>query len=144
MGTTLVLANLGLAASALLAWIQFGSIASALGYLRGERLVPDAYKKSFGEVQSGQTPHITFYLTNYSNRPISIIGCKVSCDCTWTTSLPMEVLPRITVSFDVDVRTRSLREGILSNTVLLYTEGDGPREILLTMTGRVLPLEHSS
>jgi hypothetical protein len=48
--TTLILINVGLAAICLLAARQFGSLASAAAYLRGDALIPDAYQRDFAAV----------------------------------------------------------------------------------------------
>jgi len=73
MALTLLLSNVGLAALVLGAWLLFGSVSSALGFIAGDRLVPDAYTKEFGTARAGESAHVTFRLTNYLGHSVKII-----------------------------------------------------------------------
>ncbi len=92
MGLTLILTNVGLLFIVLLALYSFGSFSAAMAYLRGDRLIADAYTQSVGIVGGGEQPAVFFKLTNMSNQAVEILGAKSSCTCLMMDQLPV-VLP---------------------------------------------------
>src|SRR5579883_2831617 len=82
VASTLLLPNTGLAVLALWGWLQFGSISSAIGFLRGDQLIPDSYSKSFGNDVIGSSKAVIFRLSNHGNKPIRILGARTTCTCT--------------------------------------------------------------
>lgn len=144
MALTIILSNLGLGTLALAGWIEFGSISSALGYLRGDRLIPDAYSKSFGTTPAGQTRTVEFLLTSYLSHPVKIIGFKSSCTCASASELPIEVPSSATVRLKVDVRPKTNQAGSssgfpISESVRLYTDDLHLMGPILNVTGRLSP-----
>jgi hypothetical protein len=94
LATTLILAGGGFALVLLVGIGRFGSTSSALAYLRGDRLVPDAYSKSFGTVTKDERPSVDFLLKNWSERPIKVLGVNQSCTCLTTSNLPIVIPSR--------------------------------------------------
>jgi hypothetical protein len=134
--TTLVSLNVG--AVALLAWalIAFGSISSAWAYLRGDRLLVDGYSKSFGVVQEGASPTVSFQITNCYDQPVAIMGVKTTCGFAIVSDLPMMVPGHATRSVRVIVYT-SQKRGDVSEPLRLLTNAPGRVKIDLRVGGRV-------
>lgn len=133
---TLVLINTGLVSLVALAWIVCGSISSGLGYLRGDRLVPDAYSRSFGTVEEGSTILVTFTLRNFTRRAVKILGGRCSCTCVRPVGLPVVIPPSQRVPFYIEVLAGGKR-GTVSETVRLYTDAPQSCDIELTVSGAV-------
>ncbi len=139
MALTLVLSNLGLGTLALVGWLEFGSTASALGYLRGDRHIPDAYSKSFGTAPAGQTRTVEFRLTNFTGHPVTVVGFKSSCTCASASKLPIAIPPAATVPLQVDVRIKANQalSFQISEDVRLYTDDLQLRSPILKVTGQL-------
>jgi len=133
---TILLTNLGLAIFVAWTWIQFGSFRSGLGYLRGDRLIPDAYLKSFGIVEQGSAPILKFTLTNMSNSPIKILGGNSTCTCMMPLDLPITIPRFKSIPLIIKILTHN-KHGSLSETVRLYTDFPDSCDITLEITGSV-------
>ncbi len=132
---TFLLSNIGLALLVVLGWARFGSVSSALGFLAGDRLVPDAYSKDFGTAKAREDAWVTFNLTNYSNRTIRVVGFKSSCTCAYASDLPMTIPAAATAPLKVKIRSNSFK-AFLSESIRLFTDDHRVRDPSLTVTGR--------
>jgi hypothetical protein len=137
---TLIFTNIGLGSLVALALYSFGSLGPALGYLRGDRLIPDAYAKSFGTVEQGEVRTINFQLKNMSNQPIRILGGRPSCSCLVVDQLPMTLPLNGECRIRVGVRS-SLRSGRIAESIRLFTDLPSQSSLELKVVGRVLGTE---
>jgi hypothetical protein len=133
---TLIFFNVG--AVGLFSWAVagFGSIGSAWAYLNGDRLLVDAYSKSFGSVETGRSPTVVFQITNYCDRPVTIVGANAPCGCAVTSELPMVVASQGHSSVKVSVQTRGMPSAVREQIQLL-TDVPGQPRIYLQIGGRV-------
>jgi hypothetical protein len=133
---TLVFTGVGALFGLALALYCFGSLGSALAYLEGDRLIADSFSRSFGEVQPGERPTLTFELTNTSDRKITILGAKTLCTCVFAENLPLSVPARSRRSINVAVKTDS-RKGPIRESVYLFTDSPKQPQVELHVLGRV-------
>lgn len=103
LALTLLFATASLAVCLVTAWLQFGSIGGALAFLRGDRLIPDAYSKSIGVIHIGKTKSVSFSLTNHGSESMRILGCMASCSCTVPDKLPLSIEPGETHNFSFTI-----------------------------------------
>jgi hypothetical protein len=61
LATTSLLSGIALAAMFVLATYLFGSVPSAIAFLRGNGLIPDSYTRDFGTVSQGQQFPLRFH-----------------------------------------------------------------------------------
>jgi hypothetical protein len=66
-----------------LAWgyWQFGSLASTLAYLNGERLLVDPATPSFGVAKRGEERDVQVTIRNRTGKDVKILGAKSTCGC---------------------------------------------------------------
>ncbi len=88
------LAGLALVLLSVWASATLGSVGAALAYLGGERILVDAYSKSFGTIGLGAERTITFVITNATDRPVKLVGAMTSCTCLRAVELPITVSPK--------------------------------------------------
>jgi Protein of unknown function (DUF1573) len=129
IATTLVFANVGFALVLLAGMHLFGSVASAFGYLRGDRLVPDAYTKALGVVQKGEERSTKFRLKNWSGEAVRVFGARSACTCVVVEDLPVDIPPggehRIAVRFRAKAKS-----GAISERIRLYTNMERPGPVV--------------
>jgi len=133
-----LLSSLALAFLAIWAWIEFGSISAALAYARGARLLPDAFAKSFGTLETGEERRVVFSVSNRCGRQINILGARTSCTCISAEALPLVVPPGYSRPLQLTVRSAS-RLGTVNEKVLFYTDYPRQLRLVLSVTGRVIP-----
>jgi hypothetical protein len=124
LATTTILVAIGFASLLLGGIYQFGSAASALAYLRGDGLIPDAYTKSFGIAAGGEIRSLTFSLKNWTKQPIKVLGASSSCTCLVTSDLPAVVPPMGRLNLRVSARAKS-GLGPYSERIHLFTDPGG-------------------
>ena len=135
-GIIILLTSLWLAAIAVYGLIEFGSVAAALAYVRGDRLIPDAYVKSFGDAPSGSQPKIRFVISNYSKIPHKILGIRSSCTCLVSDGdLPVIIPGGAHFGLRIGVRER-LEQGPVSESFTLYTDHSTQPELVFRVSGR--------
>jgi hypothetical protein len=134
---TSLLVVLGLAALALRARAEFGSIPSAVSYLRGARLIPLRYSVQAGSVAQGEDRMLEFKLRNWSSKPVMILGAKSSCTCVSLGDFPIRVLPGGTNNLAVRLRTKNKKPGPIYERVRVYTDEKRSDALVLAVTGVV-------
>ena len=133
---TFICTNIIVALVLVFAMMWFGSLASALAYLAGERLIVDTRSKSFGTIEMGKGATLTFHVTNYSGRPITILGSESSCSCVVTSDLPKRILPGERGDLRIDFRNRSL-SGWISERATFFTDNPSQTRLILSIRGNV-------
>jgi hypothetical protein len=73
------------------AHLRFGSLPSGLAYLRGERLLINPATTHLGQVTRGESADLHFRFTNFTGRPVRILGSQSSCTCLAVTELPVTI-----------------------------------------------------
>jgi hypothetical protein len=145
LATTGLLAVVALCAAA--AWYcqRCGSIANALEALQGRPIVVDARVKSFGEVEEGSRVRVEFRLRNVSHRTVRVLGGMTTCTCTMLGDLPLSIGPMEEVPFPVSILLETggprieTEQPPLNLPILLYTNVPSEPELLLHVTGRIVP-----
>jgi hypothetical protein len=133
LGTTVVFICVGFALLLAVGIRRFGSTASALAYLRGESLIPDAYSKSFGTVAKDERPTVEFLLRNWGKQPIKVRGVTRSCTCLATSDLPIVIPPHGEAILQVSSRATS-RLGQYSQRLRVFTDA-GQSNLVLGIQG---------
>jgi hypothetical protein len=134
--TTVVVFNVLLFAAIGGAYAIFGSISSALAYARGERLLVDDTRKSFGVLDAGQSREVAFRLSNRSGRTVRVLGMKSNCTCATSGGYPMTIQPGESVALKVNVNTKKL-SGEVAQPIRFYTDYPKRLEIELVVHGFV-------
>jgi hypothetical protein len=96
----------------------------------------DALVKSFGRVHVGNPAGTTFVLTNYTERPIRLLGATKSCThggCTSAENLPITIPPH--QSGEVILRLETSTACDYRGGVILYTDCPGRSRIALELFG---------
>jgi len=132
LGFTIALVCVGSAALWALGVYRFGSVPSAIAYVRGDRLIPDSYSKSFGAVDKAQRPQVEFSLSNWTSQRIRILGGDVSCSCLVTTDLPLVIPAGGRATLRATARSKS-KSGPYAERLRLMTE---PPEVGLVLVVR--------
>lgn len=128
-------AILGLLAG--LAHVGFGSTQGALAYLRGERLSVSPQMVDMGLGQPGETRAASVQLTNWTDKPIRLIGGTSDCSCVATEDLPLTIPPGEGRTIHVKMRLPAAN-GLFNRTAMLMTDDDQARTVLLRLTGQII------
>ncbi|HZV04527.1 MAG TPA: DUF1573 domain-containing protein [Gemmataceae bacterium] len=60
---------------------EFGSIASTLAYLNGERLLVDPGTLSFGTIRRGEERDLRVTIRNRTGKDVKVVGARSTCGC---------------------------------------------------------------
>jgi len=105
------------------AYAQFGSLAVAAAYLRGERLMIRPDVVDLGELREGEEREVCLEATNFGGVPVRIVGSRSNCSCTVTQDLPITVPPGISREVRVFVKP-AFADGttVFSQDVVFFTD----------------------
>lgn len=98
----------------------FGSVPTAIGYLRGDRLFLDPAEILVERPKQGSTVVAGVVVSNFSDSPVNLLGANVSCSCVVTGSLPAKVGPGETIRLPITVNISP--DKIVDETVILFTD----------------------
>ena len=135
--TTVVIAVSILVVLGAWACVRLGSLRAGFAYLAGTRMILDHQERSFGEVAGGEERTVSFRLTNFSQRPVRVLGAKTECTCMVADELPLTIGISETATLKVTVRKGS-KTGELRETIRFYTDHPGRSEIAVRLFGRIL------
>jgi hypothetical protein len=76
---------------ALICVFYFGSVYTALAYIRGERLFLRPRVATLENCEKNTTQTATFEMYNYTGRTINLLKSSSNCSCVFTTDLPIEI-----------------------------------------------------
>ena len=116
--------------------IRFGSIPAALAYVRGDRLGVDSPTKSFGTTALRETRAVSFRLTNWTSRPIVILGAHATCSCAVASGLPATHAPR--GEHTLEIKATPSKTGNYTEIIRCFTDDARQSEIQLKVTGQTV------
>jgi hypothetical protein len=116
------------------AWV-YGSPAAALARLRGELITVTPGYVDFGSGQPGDVLEATVEVTNWTDRPIRLIGGTSDCSCVATTGLPITLQPGETRTILVHLKIRQSQPGAFTRIAELWADYDNPRTIIRFRVG---------
>ncbi len=108
---------------------QFGSIAYALAYVRGERLFVAEPIASLSNVEAGRPYEVTFRLVNLTSSRYLVVGCTTSCGCTAPQALPLAISPSGETDFKLRLVPGANRSGSIG--IRLFTDHPDRSELPL-------------
>jgi hypothetical protein len=117
--------------------IRFGSIAAALSWAGGKRILVDAPVKSFGEVALGATASLNYTLRNETSHRITIQGAQSSCSCTVVDDVPCVIEPGASRTIGLKIAAPIDKDEVAGN-ISLYTDDRDTPVIVLGYEGRVV------
>jgi len=115
----------------------FGSLSSALDYAAGRRLIVAVSQQSIGTVSPGRQGEATFEMTNFSGRPVVLLGARTNCTCTFAKSLPLTLPPHS--SGRVLVAVRGDKVGPIAEQVFFLTDSANDPSLAVSVVGQVEP-----
>jgi Protein of unknown function (DUF1573) len=122
---------------------QYGSFDAALAHFRGNRVAVVPALVDVGDGTVGDTREATVAVTNYTDRPVRVIGGTSDCSCVVTENLPLAIPPGETRSLLVRIQLTG-QPGIFTRTANLLTD-DGQSSVLrIRLTGRSFPVAESA
>lgn len=126
-GAAFVLVLLALGSSFL-----FGSVSAALAKLRGESLGAPQYV-DFGTAKPGEVREETVPITNWTDRPIRLIGGTSDCSCITTKDMPVTILSNETYELTIRLKVPQSTPGGFTRTVAILTDCDEQRGIKIRL-----------
>jgi hypothetical protein len=122
--------------SMLIGWIgvlwgiaRFGSLRTALAYLRGELLVLDASSYDFGAVRPVQRKVIQINASNVSENVVRIIGARSPCGCIKVDGLPIAIGPGDAATISVEIDSARKPGQSIEAMIVFYTDSVEQRYI---------------
>lgn len=131
VGSTAVLMAIGAAGS----WV-YGSPGAALSRLRGDELTVAPGHLDFGVLPTGEAADAALTVSNWSDRPVRLIGGTSDCTCTTLSDLPVTIAPGDRVEVTVRLVAPS-SAGHLTRTVTLRTDHPDQPVVLVRIGCRV-------
>lgn len=108
--------------------IHYGSVRGLVLALQGNGLLVTPDQFDLGELEFGEPRDLMLCLSNISQHPITVTGCRTSCSCVTTSKLPLTLTGgekgEITLAVRAAARTRRATQ-----TITLYVAGQESSEI---------------
>jgi hypothetical protein len=121
----------------ILAYLGFGSVPAAIAHFRGERVTVRPRLVDVGAGVSGQQRTVTVEVTNWTAKPVRLIGGTSDCSCTVLDDLPVAIPPQETRAVSVHV-SLSGRPGQFTRLAGFVVEDQGHQRVNFRLTGRIL------
>ncbi|MBI1829924.1 MAG: DUF1573 domain-containing protein [Planctomycetes bacterium] len=122
---------------ALFANLHYGSLDAAIASLRQERLSVSPGLLDMGQGVADETREATVELTNWTDRPIRLIGGTSDCSCTVLGDLPVTIPPGESRSISIHMRLpKSL--GMFNRKAQLTIDDEGFKTIGFRLVGRIV------
>jgi hypothetical protein len=119
---------------------HFGSLDAAAAHIRGEPVAVVPHSVDIGDGTLGESRKVQVRVTNYTDRPLRIVGGTSDCSCVTTIDLPIMIPAGESRAVVVAIRL-SASPGIFTRTALFVTDDNQFPAIYFQMTGRSLPAE---
>ena len=119
------------------AYLAFGSIEGAAGWLRGDALSFSTRHVDFGQVLPGEARRASIDVRNRSDRPIRLLGGTQTGVLSVTSGLPLTLQPGETFAVAVNFSVPRWNPGLVTHSVELLTDDTAQRRVRLQVTCRV-------
>jgi uncharacterized protein (DUF58 family) len=116
-------------------WLEFGSPARAVAFLRGERLLIEPPGVQLGLGIPGQKRTVHFVVTNLDSFPVRIVGSSTACTCVSVDNLPVEIAAGGTKQVVVNVTFPKQPE--FNQDVLFFTDSRRQPRLIASVSGSV-------
>jgi len=118
-------------------YAEFGSLAGAAAYLRGERLMITPAVFDLGELREGEKRELFLEATNLGSAPARIVGSSSNCSCIVPEELPMTVPAGTSRKIKVLV-TGAFVDGtaVFSQDVVFFTDVHAQPICRITIIGK--------
>jgi hypothetical protein len=119
-----------------LAYANFGSVPAAVAHFRGERVTA----QRFVEVEPGSpgdSRRATVTITNWTDKPIRLIGGTSDCACTVLEDLPITIPEGGRRDVSVSIALTG-KPGIYTRKAGFLIEDEGLRQLTFVLSGRIL------
>ncbi len=128
--------GLGIVTACLLGW--FGSLERAGAFLanRSYSIAPSTV--DLGSAPLGSVREADVHLSNWSTKPIRVVGGTATCSCLTTSDLPRTVEPGETVTLRVHIRFPATA-GRFSHRAKFVLDDDGWHDAFFPFTGYAEP-----
>lgn len=125
--------------------IQSGSLANALPYLNGQRIVSVPSWVDFGTRSSGQKLELALELRNLSEDDVTLLGSFESCSCMVTNDFPLTIPAGASHAMHVEIalpKTEQTRQ--INHYVIYYTDCKKGQRVTVRFSGVVAPAINSA
>lgn len=126
-----------LSISLALAYGIFGSPAAALAYMRGEKATLSPLHLDIGAEKQGTFKPTTITITNWTEKPMRVVGGSRDCTISAASKLPLIIPPRQSIQVPILVHFPKAH-GYFTRTGMLLLEEDGLRQAFFQFAGRSL------
>lgn len=113
-------------------WARYGSVPAALAVLRGEPLVAPRYL-DFGVGAPGESHERPLPVTNWTDRPVHLIGGTSDCSCVTTADLPTTLAPGETKLITVRLTVPAASAGHLTRAAEVWTDCERQRVLQIRL-----------
>jgi hypothetical protein len=118
-------------------WV-YGSPQAALARLRGETLTVSPNYIDFGSGSPGQELDVAVDVSNWSDRPVRLIGGTSDCSCVTNASLPLRLAAGESRPVTIRLQVPKARTGAMTRTAEIWTDDDRQRTIRLQLGCRIM------
>lgn len=119
-----------------LAHFALGSIPASLAYLRGERISVEPRVLDLGEGKVAEERMVTVNVTNWTDKPIRIVGARRECDLA-VNDLPLSIPPGEDRPVSLSFRF-SGKPGFFAHKAQLLVHDNGLQRVTVRLKGRIL------
>jgi hypothetical protein len=129
----------GLLIAIALAWghWEFGSLASTLAYLNGERLLVDPGTLSFGMAARGEERDLHLTIRNRTGKEVKVLGARSTCGCMVTAEkFPLSIGDRGQQELTIHVWLTG-KDSVFEKRVDFYTDDEANPVIPATIRGTI-------
>lgn len=110
---------------------RFGSIESAISYLKGDRIIVDKAFKTVSAHRPNEQVVVDYRLTNISGRPVKLAGVATSCTCTAVDGVPTILESKETRVFSARIAADEIKDA-LTGEIRIFTDEPSTPELKLS------------
>lgn len=122
--------------TAVVIW-YFGSLAPAVAYIKGDRLLIHPTEISFGEAYPGEKRTLHFRLWNFTGGPVRLLGTNSTCSCLTTESFPLVITEGERRTLEVVV-SAPYRAANVDVSTIYFTDWSGKPSFSFRTQGRIV------
>lgn len=118
-------------------YTRYGSFDCFIAQIRNQPIGAPQFV-DFGDISPEQGYEAKIPISNFSDRPIRLIGGSADCNCITTSDMPITIEPNTKTEIKIFLGVRATSVGHLTKKVELWTDCDLQRKIFLTIGCNVL------